>query len=213
MAAGLVTAEPAAGPDVTAAVQAAMMMGDCMTGHGPEPGGMKGRGHGPMGGCVPSGVEPATLPEPDSPGAKMFSRYCAQCHHLPSPATHSAEEWPAVAARMIDRMEQSHIMRRGMGRSLIQMPTAEERRAILVYLQRHALASAKTDALGPSNAPGLSQFTQTCSQCHALPDPRLHTASEWPGVVERMRANMKSMGKPEITDQERDAIVGYLEHR
>jgi hypothetical protein len=33
-------------------------------------------------------------------------------------------------------------------------------------------------------------FSIACSQCHALPDPRRHTAREWPGVVERMRRHM-----------------------
>lgn len=42
------------------------------------------------------------------------------------------------------------------------------------------------------------------------PTPRLHTVNEWPGVVERMRKNMEIMGKPVITDQERDEIAGYL---
>ena len=178
-------------------------------------------GAGPMrrpvrdmtGGCVPSGVAPATLPAPNSPEAKLFARYCAQCHHLASPATHTAHEWPAVITRMIDRMESYRISRGRMGRTLIQMLTAEEQRAVLTYLQRHALTAARPDALGPSHDPGLSQFKQTCSQCHALPDPRLHTAADWPGVVERMRRNMKRMGRPEISDRERDAIVGYLEHR
>ena len=189
---------------------AAMTMGDCMTGRGPLHGQMKGRGTGMRGGCVPPGVTPATVPEPESPGAKLLVRFCAQCHHLPSPAMHSADEWPAVAARMIDRMEQYRISRRGMGRSLIQMPTAEARQAILAYLQRHALTPARPDALGPADAPGLSLFKTACSQCHALPEPRLHTSAEWPGIVERMRTNMKRMGKPVITDRERDAIVGYL---
>jgi cytochrome c5 len=184
--------------------------GNCgKMGGGPMRGPMRGR----MGGCVPSGVEPATLPEPDSPGAKLFSYYCAQCHHLPSPATYSAEEWPAVAARMLDRMETYRISRGSMGRSLIEMPTPKERPTLLAYLQRHALAPAGSDALGPQDTPGLSQFKKSCSLCHVLPDPRVHTAAEWPGVVERMRSNMTQMGKRGITDEQRDAIVGYLDRQ
>jgi mono/diheme cytochrome c family protein len=201
----LVAAALSAG--VAAAESGAPTDGDCGSmGGGPMHGPMRGM----MGGCVPSGVVPESLPEPDSSGARLFVRYCAQCHHLPSPATHSAEDWPAVATRMVDRMEQYRISRRGMGRRVIQMPTAEEQQAILAYLQRHALPPARSDALGPPNTPGLSQFKQTCSQCHALPDPHLHTAAEWPGVVDRMRSNMNKMGKPGITDGERDAIVEYL---
>ena len=33
-------------------------------------------------------------------------------------------------------------------------------------------------------------FAIACSQCHVLPDPRRHTALEWPQVVERMQRNM-----------------------
>jgi hypothetical protein len=33
---------------------------------------------------------------------------------------------------------------------------------------------------------------------------------EWPAVVERMRRNMKVMGKPAINDTERNEISDYL---
>ncbi|MDA8383833.1 MAG: hypothetical protein M0037_12420 [Betaproteobacteria bacterium] len=36
---------------------------------------------------------------------------------------------------------------------------------------------------------------QFCTQCHALPAPSLHTASEWPQVVERMNMRMQMMGR------------------
>ena len=29
-------------------------------------------------------------------------------------------------------------------------------------------------------------FIQTCTQCHMLPNPKLHTKKEWPDVVSRM---------------------------
>ena len=44
-------------------------------------------------------------------------------------------------------------------------------------------------------AKGASLFKETCSQCHPLPDPKLHSAEEWPKVVEMMRNNMQAMGK------------------
>jgi hypothetical protein len=34
-----------------------------------------------------------------------------------------------------------------------------------------------------------------CRQCHVLPDPRRHTASEWPAVVARMEKNMEWMNR------------------
>jgi hypothetical protein len=54
-------------------------------------------------------------------------------------------------------------------------------------------------------------FARTCSQCHALPDPRQHTAGQWPSVVARMelhmrQSNMPLPGEPEIKDI--DAFLG-----
>ena len=100
------------------------------------------------------------------------------------------------------------MMRRRM--MSIQGPTGGEQGTILDYLQGHALRPANVEALGPSDAPGLALFRQTCAQCHALPDPTLHTADEWPVVVDRMRKNMRAMGRRVITDPERDEIVGFL---
>lgn len=182
----------------------AQMMGGGMI----DPDQMKKMMQEMMGGRLPPGVKPEALPEPNSPGAKLLIRYCTQCHNLPGPAMHTAEEWPAVDGRMISRMEMMAGMK-GMMMD-IQAPTVEERKTLLAYMQQHALRPASQEALGAPNAPGLNRFRRTCSQCHALPDPSLHTAQEWPGVVERMRKNMAIMGKPVITDQERDEIVGYL---
>jgi hypothetical protein len=38
-------------------------------------------------------------------------------------------------------------------------------------------------------------FRLACSQCHVLPDPRRHTAAEWPAVVARMERNMQWMNR------------------
>ncbi len=37
---------------------------------------------------------------------------------------------------------------------------------------------------------GARLAAQYCVQCHALPDPRRHTAREWPSVVQRMKQHM-----------------------
>ncbi len=169
-----------------------------------------------MSGRLPPGIKPADLPKPDSPGAKLLNRYCTRCHNLPSPLMHTAEEWPDVEGRMIGRMEMmsgmKEMMQGMMGRGMmdIQPPSAEEQKALLAYLQRNALRPASVETLGPQDTPGLALFQKTCSQCHALPDPGLHTADEWPGVVERMQKNMEIMGKPVITDQKRDELARYL---
>ncbi len=150
---------------------------------------------------------PEQLPDPKSEGAELTVRYCAQCHNIPSPATHSAEEWREVVSRM-DRLMSEGKHPRGVMR--IHRPTAEEREALLQYLQRYALRTFSGPSLPDAGSPGAGRFKTICNRCHALPDPGLHTAGEWPAVVERMRQNMKVMGKPAITDAERTEISDYL---
>ena len=56
-----------------------------------------------MGGMLPPGITPQDLPDPESRGAKLLSRYCSQYHNLPSPRMHTAEDWPRIAGRMLSR--------------------------------------------------------------------------------------------------------------
>jgi cytochrome c5 len=165
-----------------------------------------------MSGRLPPGIAPETLPESESLGARLLARYCTQCHNLPAPAMHTAEEWPAVEARMFNRMAMMWGRGGMMGwrMRVLRAPTDQEQDVMLDYLQEHALQPANAEALGPPDAPGLALFRRTCSQCHALPDPTLHTADEWPVVVDRMRKNMRVMGRRMITEQERDEIASYL---
>jgi hypothetical protein len=65
-------------------------------------------------------------------GAKLFARYCQQCHTLPSPLTHTAEEWPGVADRMFRLMD----MMAGHTTN-IAIPSLEEQQAIIGYLKAH----------------------------------------------------------------------------
>jgi hypothetical protein len=109
-------------------------------------GGMGGR-MGGMGGMMagaPAGpdasVSAADVPEPASPGARLFVRYCAACHALPRPSLHTAPEWPAVVERMRGNMM-------ALGRPV---PADAEAHAIADYLGRHA----RDGAPDPEPAPG-----------------------------------------------------------
>jgi cytochrome c5 len=42
---------------------------------------------------------------PDAPGKDRFVADCSQCHGLPDPKQHSAEDWVAVVRRMNVHME------------------------------------------------------------------------------------------------------------
>jgi cytochrome c5 len=177
--------------------------------------GMMGQGHMKqmmqqmMGGMLPPGIKPQDLPDPESQGAKLLSTYCAQCHNLPSPRMHTAEDWPRLVGRMLMRER----MMAGMGGMMMRVnaPTSQEEEELLQYLQAHAMRALVPGAVPAPDSPGAALFQQTCAQCHALPDPKQHTASEWQVVVGRMRQNMLSMGRREITEQEARDITAYLE--
>ncbi len=157
-----------------------------------------------MPGMLPPGIKPENLPDPASRGAQLLNYYCTQCHGLPSPAMHAADEWPAIASRMFSRMSMMSGM---MG---VENPTQVEREEILAYLKAHSMKSIAPGALPSPESRGAILFKNTCAQCHALPDPSMHTAQEWGAVVERMRGNMQAMARRVITDQERTEIVNYL---
>lgn len=170
-------------------------------------GGMKRIMQGMMGNMLPLGINPASLPEPHSEGARLLQHYCTQCHNLPGPGLHTAAEWPAVVERMAARehMMSDHDM---MG---IQAPSEKELATLLAYLQKHAQIPLNKATTKELDTPAGRAFSETCSQCHALPDPEQHTAADWPAVVLRMKRNMGAMGKPVPAQSTLDAIVVYLQ--
>ncbi|MHB8455759.1 MAG: hypothetical protein ACYDDO_13945 [Acidiferrobacterales bacterium] len=157
--------------------------------------GMKEMMKGMMGDVLPPGLDPRLLPDPGAPGAHLLERYCTQCHNLPGPGMHTAAEWPAVVARMNGRMQ---MMSGGMmgGRPTgIVAPSGAELQTLTAYLQTHAQKPMDIAQYPDLNTPPGKAFYAVCTQCHALPDPKQHISSEWPGVVARMRHNMTVMGR------------------
>lgn len=157
---------------------------------------------------VPPRREPAVLPNADSRGAKLMSTYCAQCHGLPDPGAYSADEWPRVMERMSLRMQalggrRCHLLQ-------LAVPTAEERSAILGYLRQSAFESLNAGPKVPLTGEGAASYLNFCSQCHDLPHPRQHLASEWPKVVDRMQDYAYFIGRRTITDKENAAIAEFL---
>jgi cytochrome c5 len=150
--------------------------------------------HGPMlERIIPPGFEPAMLPEPASEGARLTQRYCVQCHNLASPAMHDAQRWPLVVARMVPRMEGKGNMGKLMAEMMagVAAPTPEETKVLVAYLRKHAQKALDPKRYPDVNSPAAESFRLACSQCHVLPDPRRHTAAEWPAVVARMEKNME----------------------
>lgn len=69
----------------------------------------------------------ASLPEPESPAARLYQQRCSQCHRLYGPTLLTPEMWIV----MITRMEQE-MSRRGVAPLKV-----EERQTILAYLRKH----------------------------------------------------------------------------
>jgi hypothetical protein len=154
--------------------------------------------HGPMlERILPPTFAPAELPEPGSEGARLTLRYCVQCHNLANPAMHHAAKWPAVVDRMVVRMEGRGNMGALMSEMMagVKAPPEDETRSIVAYLQKHAQTPLDTRSYPEVNRPSGEAFRLACNQCHVLPDPKRHTADEWPKVVARMQENMEWMNR------------------
>ena len=145
---------------------------------------------------LPPGPRPEQLPDPQSPGARALARYCVQCHYLPSPAMHTPENWSKTVERMVPRMEGKGNMGPLMQDMMsgVQAPSLEALDALLAYLRRHGQRPINRARYPDLAGPEGRAFDLACSQCHALPDPRRHTAREWPAVVERMKKHLEWVG-------------------
>jgi len=80
-------------------------------------------------------LDPRKYPDIETDAAKSFRLACQQCHTLPDPQRHSAEEWRAVVARMEKNML-------WMNRVVGSKPDPDEPQLrveeIIAYLQKHA---------------------------------------------------------------------------
>ena len=156
-------------------------------------------------------IDPASLPEPDSEGARILQQKCTQCHGLVTPQRHGKEDWQQIVDRMDRRMRM--MGRHGMGRrwSAIQLLHSGEKSSLLAYLEKHALKTLSGSEMPAAQSPGAKEFATVCSQCHALPDPASHSTEEWPGVVDRMSKYMRSMGFGDLEAKDKQALLGYLQ--
>ena len=149
----------------------------------------------------PAGVKPESLPDPTAPGARLLQQYCTQCHALPSPAMHGAQDWPFVTRKMwlfIDQLQ---------GELGVQSLSTVERVQLLNYLTANALQVAASLPAGP----GKATFESTCARCHVLPDPRRHSPPDWPNVVMRMERNMERFRLSGLSRPMAESIVSYLQ--
>jgi cytochrome c5 len=136
---------------------------------------------------MPPGMPLDQLPQARSQGATVLQNYCTQCHMLPGPGRHTADEWPAVFKRMVMLMDVSNRFSGLLGN--INVPDAAEQAQLLAYLQANSLKAMATKPAGL----GAAAYENYCTGCHALPDPAQHTTSEWSDVLHRMQRNMQIM--------------------
>lgn len=140
---------------------------------------------------LPPAIAPRELPDADSDGARLTGRYCVQCHYLPNPQMHTAARWQPIVERMVWRMHGHGNLGTLMKEMMadVSAPTEEEVGILTRYLQKHG--QAEMNPAHPALKSDAGQmFSIACSQCHALPDPRRHTAPEWPDIVDRMKGHM-----------------------
>ncbi len=64
--------------------------------------------------------------------------------------------------------------------------------------------------LPEADSPAARLVADRCGRCHAPPDPRRHSAEEWPSVVERMRVHMVRQANEVLSDEETRVVLEYL---
>jgi hypothetical protein len=59
--------------------------------------------------CITGCSMTQTIPESESPSAKLYVQTCTQCHGLPAPQRHTAEQWDHLLVMMQSFMEQREL--------------------------------------------------------------------------------------------------------
>jgi len=77
----------------------------------------------------------------------------------------------------------------------VEAPSVDEAETLLAYLRKHSQRPLDAKKYPAVNLPEGQSFKLACQQCHVLPDPQRHKASEWPAVVARMEKNMEWMNR------------------
>jgi hypothetical protein len=70
----------------------------------------------------------ARLPEPESPGARLYAARCGGCHRVYAPSSLTAAMWELTVRRM-----QGELVRRG-----VPPLSGDEQATLLAYLAQHS---------------------------------------------------------------------------
>ncbi|MCW8830173.1 MAG: hypothetical protein OQK32_01505, partial [Gammaproteobacteria bacterium] len=112
---------------------------------------------------------------------------CTQCHALPGPGRHTAEEWPDVLDRMFVLMDMADRFGGLLGN--VKTPSFVEREQLRDYLILYALKPLK---IAPQGV-GYNAFENYCGDCHALPDMSQYNHLDKSSLLKRMQRNMEVM--------------------
>ena len=135
---------------------------------------------------MPPGLTPQQLPNAHGQSALLMQNYCTQCHELPGPGRHTAEEWPQVLERMLLLMDVADRFGGLLGN--VKTPSPVERDQLRRYLVLHGLKPLEQKPQGT----GANAYESHCSACHALPNPAQYDV-DWTVLVKRMQRNMQVM--------------------
>ena len=156
---------------------------------------------------MPPGLDSDLLPDAGGPGATLMETYCTQCHALPGPGRHTAEEWPQVLDRMFVLMDVADRFGGLLGN--VKTLSSSERDQLNSYLVLHSL---KSTTIKPQGV-GASAFENHCAGCHALPDPAQYNHLDWSSLIKRMQRNMAVMKYAPPSAQNMMQIQLYLQSK
>ena len=153
---------------------------------------------------LPFGLSADQLPDAKSKGAELYATYCSQCHNLPSPKMHSANDWPMRFEKMMDHATQMAGASPG-----VKTPAKKEKKEIVSYLQKNGFRGL------PANSPILREpqafnLLWFCSVCHAVPDPKQFPPEQWDKIVDRMNGYRKTQGREEMSSNDREMVIHIL---
>lgn len=72
------------------------------------------------------------------------------------------------------------------------------------------LIAFRQPAGGVTDSVGYHRFVHRCGACHGAPDPAMHTAAEWPAVLDKMKTNMKDAGLLPLRPEDQRLITRFL---
>ena len=79
-------------------------------------------------------------------------------------------------------------------------------------MMRRTPGNGEKQPLQDKNSKERKVYGKYCGQCHASPSPRVHTAEDWPSVIDRMMQRIAQQGKARPDSEQLKMILGYVKH-